>query len=199
MIKHTVSNRSVLMMATVLPAIMLAASLTLTLVPATAFAQGVQRDIQQNEGGDWSVIVDPKVQPSVEVDANIGVNTHIITDPEDCDEASDEESQVNNQDSTREARSDGNVGDNSVYVSPQVQTNTQVALNLLVDTDIVPAGCDPSDTVGQVNNQDAVQNAGGDVQAGDDSRIVMPVIQRSDNVERNQNINTDATIPNLFQ
>jgi hypothetical protein len=187
------------MMATMLPAIMLAASLTLTLVPATAFAQEVQRDIQQNEGGAWSIIVDPKVQPSVGIDANIGVNTHVITDPEDCDEASDEESQETNLGSTQEARSDGNVGDNSVYVSPQLQTNTQIGLNLYVDTDIVPAGCDPSDTLGQANNQDATQNAGGEVEAGEGSTIVMPVIQRSDNIERNQNVNTDATIPNLFQ
>lgn len=187
------------MMATMLPAILLAASLTLTLVPATAFAQEGQSDIEQNEGGDWSVVVDPKVQPSVDIDANIGVNAHVITDPEDCDEASDEESQVNNQGSSQEARSDGNVGDNSLYVSPQLQTNTQIALNLYVDADIVPAGCDPSDTVVQGNNQDASQNAGGEVEAGDGSTIVMPVIQRSDNVERNQNVNVDATIPNLFQ
>ena len=187
------------MIATVLPAIMVAASLTTALVPTTAFAQNadsnIQRDIRENEGGDWSVIVDPKVQPSVDVDTNTGVNVHVITDPADCEEASDEESQENNQGSTQEARSDGNVGDNSVYVSPQVQTNLQFAANLYVDVDVVPAGCDPSDTVGQANNQAASQEAGGDVQAGDDSRTIMPIIQRSDNIERNQNVNVDATIP----
>lgn len=182
-----------------LPAIMVAASLTTALVPTTAFAQNAdsnnQRDIHENEGGDWSVIVDPIVQPSVDIDTNIGVNAHVILDPEDCEEASDEESQENNQGSNQEARSDGNVGDNSVYVSPQVQTNTQIAANLLVDVDVVPAGCDPSDTVNQANNQAPSQTAGGDVQAGEDSTIVVPVIQRSDNIERNQNVNVDATIP----
>jgi hypothetical protein len=54
------------------------------------------------------------VQPSVGVDYNVDVNIHVITDEEDCKEASDEVSQ-NNQDSNEEARSDGNVGDNSVY------------------------------------------------------------------------------------
>jgi hypothetical protein len=199
MSKHAVSNRFVLMIATMLPAIMVAASLTTALVPTTAFAQNadsnIQRDIHENEGGDWSVIVDPIVQPNVDVSSNIGVNAHVILDPEDCEEASDEESQVNNQDSTQEARSDGNVGDNSVYVSPQVQTNTQVATNLLVDVDVVPAGCDPSDTVVQANNQDSSQEAGGDVQGGENSRLIVKTFTRSDNIERNQNVNVDATIP----
>jgi hypothetical protein len=188
-----------------LPALMLAASLTMALVPATAFAQeenadsNTQRDIHENEGGDNSVVVDPIVQHSADVDLNVGVNTHVITDPEDCDEASDEESQQNNQGSTQEARSDGNVGDNSVYVSPQVQTRTQVAYNLYVDTDVVPEGCNPSDTVNQENNQPSSQAAGGDVQAGEDSTTVVPVYQRTDTVARNDVVNTDATIPSLPQ
>jgi hypothetical protein len=120
--KITLSNKFVLMIATMLPAIMLATSLTLSLVPATAaFAQednedsDNQSDIRENEEGDNSVVVDPKVQPAVDVNYNIDVNTHVITDEEDCDEASDEESQENDQGSSQEARSDGNVGDNSVY------------------------------------------------------------------------------------
>jgi hypothetical protein len=201
MSKHTISNRFVLMLATMLPAIMVAASLTTASAPATAFAQedntdsNNQRDIHQNEGGDGSIIVDPIVQPSADLKLNIGASAHVITDPEDCDEANDEESQQNNQESTQEARSDGNVGDNSVYVSPQVQTRTQIAANLYVDVDVVPVGCDPSDTVDQGNNQDSSQDAGGDVQAGDASRTVVQVIQRTDNVALNDNVNADATIP----
>jgi hypothetical protein len=201
MSKHAVSYRFVLMIATMLPAILVAASLTTALVPTTAFAQqgnsdsNNQVDVHENEGGDGSIIVDPIVQPSADVKLNIGVSAHVITDPEDCDEASDEESQQNNQASNQVARSDGNVGDNSIYVSPQVQTRTEVGLNLNVDTDIVPVGCDPSDTVTQGNNQDSGQDAGGDVQAGKDSTLVVPVIQRHDSIERNDNINTDVTIP----
>jgi hypothetical protein len=205
MSKDTVSNSFVLMIATMLPAIMLAASLTLSLVPATAFAQednadsNIQRDIHENEGGDNSVIVDPIVQSSADVKLNIGVNTHVITDPEDCNEASDEESQENNQGSTQEARSDGNVGDNSVYVSPQVQTTTLVGANLYVDTDVVPEGCNPSDTVDQGNNQASSQDGGGDVQAGEGSTMIVPVIQNADTISRNDNVNTDVTIPSLLQ
>src|ERR687896_937629 len=97
--KTTISNKFVLMIATMLPAIMLAASLTLSLVPATAYAQednedsDNQSDILENEEGDNSVVVDPIVQPDVDVGYNVDINTHIITDEEDCDEASDEESQ----------------------------------------------------------------------------------------------------------
>jgi len=199
--KDTVSSKFVLMIATMLPAIMLATSLTQSLVPATAFAQednadsNNQKDIRENEGGESSVTVDPIVQPSVDVKLNIDVNTHVITDEEDCDEASDEVSQENNQDPTSEARSDGNVGDNSVYISPQVQTTTLVGLNLAVDTDVVPEGCDPSDTVNQENNQTPSQSAGGDVKAGEGSIIKIPINQRADTISRNDNVNNDATIP----
>src|SRR5215212_8746496 len=81
--KHTVSSKFVLMIATMLPAILLVTSLTLSLVPTTAFAQNAesnnQRDIHENQGGDSSVVVDPIVQPDIGVALNIAVNTHIIT------------------------------------------------------------------------------------------------------------------------
>ncbi len=199
--KITVSNKFVLMIATMLPAIMLATSLTLSLVPATAFAQedngdsNNQSDISENEGGDNSVIVDPIVQPSADVDYNVDVNTHVITDEEDCDEASDEVSQENNQDPSQEARSDGNVGDNSIYVSPQVQTTTLVAGNLIIDTDIVPEGCVTNDRANQENDQTPSQDAGGEVEAGGDSITNIQIHQRADAISRNDNVNTDATIP----
>jgi hypothetical protein len=199
--KITHSSKLVLMIATMLPAIMLATSLTLSLVPATAFAQednadsDNQSDISENEGGDNSVVVDPIVQPAVDVKYNVDVNTHVITDEEDCDEASDEESQENEQDSSQEARSDGNVGDNSIYVSPQVQTTTLVAGNLVVDTDIVPEGCSTEDRVNQGNDQNASQEAGGEVKTGGGSITNIQVHQRADAIERSDNVNTDATIP----
>src|SRR4051794_8902902 len=84
--KDTGSSKVLLMIATMLPAVMLAASLSLSLVPAaTAFAQEDNvdpnnlRDIHNNLGGDNSVIVDPIVQPLVDVKVNVGVNTHVIT------------------------------------------------------------------------------------------------------------------------
>jgi hypothetical protein len=201
MSKITISNKFVLTIATMLPAIMLATSLTLSLVPATAYAQednedsDNQSDINENEGGDNSVIVEPIVQPTTDVELNIDVKTHVITDEEDCDEASDEESQENDQDANSEARSDANVGDNSIYISPQVQTTTLVAGNLYVDTDVVPEGCNSSDTVNQENDQDAGQSAGGEVEAGQGSITNIQTIQVAHANEFNHNVNTDATIP----
>jgi hypothetical protein len=199
--KITISNTLVLMIATMLPAIMLATSFTLSLVPATAYAQednedsDNQSDIRENEEGDNSVVVDPIVQPAVDVKYNIDVNTHVITDEEDCDEASDEESQENDQGSNQEARSDGNVGDNSIYVSPQVQTQTLVGGNLIVDTDIVPEGCSTNDSVNQENEQNPSQEAGGEVNRSGDGITNIQVHQRADAFARNDNVNTDATIP----
>jgi hypothetical protein len=199
--KITASNKFVLMIATMLPAIMLATSLTLSLVPVTAFAQEEiadsdnESDIRETEEGDNSVTIDPIVQTSNDVDMNVDVNTDVITDGEDCDEASSEESQENDQDSSQEARSDGDVGDNSIFVSPQVQTTTLVAGNVYADVDIVPEGCNPTDTVNQSNDQESSQSAGGEVEAGTGSTIEISTHQIAETIAFNHNINTDATIP----
>lgn len=198
--KITISNRFVLMIATMLPAIMLATSLTLLLVP-TAFAQEdnpdseIQSDINENEGGDNSVVVDPIAQTEVEVDVNVDANTHVISDEEDCDEASDEVSQENDQNPTSEARSDGNVGDDSVYVSPKAQTTVLVAENINVDTDVVPEGCDPADRVNQDNDQSPSQIAGGNVETGENPITNLQIHQRAFALAENRNVDTDATIP----
>jgi hypothetical protein len=199
--KITISNRFVLMIATMLPAIMLATSLTLSLVPVTAFAQEddgdseIQSDINENEGGDNSVVVDPIAQTEVEVDVNVDANTHVISDEEDCDEASDEVSQETDQNPSSEARSDGNVGDDSVYVSPKAQTTVLVAENINVDTDVVPEGCNPADRVNQDNDQSPSQIAGGDVETGENPITNLQIHQRAFALAENRNVDTDATIP----
>ena len=199
--KITISNRFVLMIATMLPAIMLATSLTLSLVPVTAFAQQDdpdsenQSDIRENEGGDNSVVVDPIAQTEVEVDVNVDANTHVISDEEDCDEASDEVSQENDQNPTSEARSDGNVGDDSVYVSPKAQTTVLVAENINADTDVVPEGCNPDDRVNQDNDQSPSQIAGGNVETGENPITNLQIHQRAFALAENRNVDTDATIP----
>lgn len=199
--KITISNRFVLMIATMLPAIMLATSLTLLLVPVTAFAQEdnpdseIQSDINENEGGDNSVVVDPIAQTEVEVDVNVDANTHVISDEEDCDEASDEVSQENDQNPTSEARSDGNVGDDSVYVSPKAQTTVLVAENINVDTDVVPEGCNPADRVNQDNDQSPSQIAGGNVETGENPITNLQIHQRAFALAENRNVDTETTIP----
>jgi hypothetical protein len=199
--KITISNKFVLMIATMLPAIMLATSLTLSLVPVTAFAQEVdgdsdnQSDIRENEGGDNSVVVDSIAQTEVDVDLNVDVNTDVITDEEDCDEASDEVSQENDQNPSSEARSDGNVGDDSIYASSQTQTTVLVAENVNVDTDVVPEGCNPNDRVNQDNDQSPSQIAGGDVETGENPITNLQIHQRAVALAENRNVDTDATIP----
>jgi hypothetical protein len=199
--KITISNKFVLMIATMLPAIMLATSLTLSLVPVTAFAQEVdgdsdnQSDIRENEGGDNSVVVDSIAQTEVDVDLNVDVNTDVITDEEDCDEASDEVSQENDQNPSSEARSDGNVGDDSVYVSPKAQTTVLVAENINVDTDVVPEGCNPGDRVNQDNDQSPSQIAGGDVETGENPITNLQIHQRAFALAENRNVDTETTIP----
>jgi hypothetical protein len=199
--KITASNKFVLMIATMLPAILLATSLTLSLVPVTAFAQvenadsDIESDIHETVDGDNSVTSDPIVQTSNDVDMNVDVNTDVITDEEDCDAASSEESQENDQGSSQEARSDGDVGDNSIFVSPQVQDTEQIAGNVYVDVDIVPEGCNPTDTVNQENDQGSSQSAGGDVEYGTGSIIEISTHQRAETIAFNHNLNTDATIP----
>jgi hypothetical protein len=49
--------------------------------------------------------------------------------------------------------------------------------------------------VNQGNDQTASQDAGGNVEAGRNSIINIPIVQSSDSVSRNDNVNTDATLP----
>jgi hypothetical protein len=210
-----VSKKSVLLTITMLSAaLMLVASLIPSLFPAQAFAMeekegyiedprrqlnadsNNQEDLRENEGGDNSVIVDPIVQTSVQPAINVDANVHVITDKEDCKEASDNVNQINNLSSNQDASSDGNVGDNSLYISPQVQTTNQLAVNLYVDADLIFAeDCIPSDNVNQINNLSSNQDASSDVKLGQGSTINNPTYQRADAVALNGNVNTDAIIP----
>jgi hypothetical protein len=212
-----IPDKYVLLTATVLSAVMLAVSPMASLVPTTAYAQEEeeeevsegdeeaqlnvdykdQEDNSEIEGGDNSVVVDPKVQTSVQPAVNVDVNTHVITDEEDCDEASDEVNQGNIQFANQEARSDGKVGEGSFYVSPVVQLSTQVALNVYVDTDVILVpGCNPSDEVNQGNVASANQEADSDVEA-DEGNAITPSYQRADVIQRNDNVQNEVIIPVL--
>jgi hypothetical protein len=225
-----VSNKAVLLIATMLSTMMLATSSMASLVPVTAFAQedipdmqalltqpsldstseddtsaseedtsASEEDTSDNGGTDYDVIVDPIVQTDVEADANVNADTHVITDEEDCDEANDEVNQANVQSADQRGRSDGEVGDNGVYVSPKVQTAEQVGLNINVDTDVIMVdGCNPpSDPFDQSNTQSSVQGTGSDVMKGEDSTVVIPAYQTSGAVARNIGINNDEVRPVL--
>ena len=208
----TVSRKLILMIATMLSTVMLAASSMSSLVPATAFAQqdgsvddllgqinsssDNQKDVRKNEGGANSVTVDPIVQATVQPAINLNVNTHVITDKEKCKEANDNVDQANGQSADQEGRSDGKVGEGSVYISPKVQTATQLALNVNVDTDVVlTGGCVPRDNLSQANDQSADQEAGSNIDAGKGSTTILPTIQNSGQIAQNQNVNNDVIQP----
>src|SRR5215203_703023 len=129
------SNKSVLLIATMLSTMMLATSSMASLVPVTAFAQEDIPDIEalvtqvspdstndedtSNNAGSGDVVVDPVVETAAEADTNVNADTHVITDEADCDEANDEVNQANEQSVDQGDRADGEVGDNGLFVSPK--------------------------------------------------------------------------------
>jgi hypothetical protein len=199
-------------------AIMLAASLTLSLVPATAFAQqdgsvddlldqlnlysNNQSDIRENEGGDNSVIVDPTIQTSVQTAANVNNDNDVAllggcADINDNDEIT----QVNEQAADLVVHKNNDVGDGVVVVDPTIQTSVQTAANVNTDNDVyIVVGChdgsvkiSDNDKVTQVNeqipNQEALSDSDG------------PTIQTSVQTAANHNEDYDRVVyvgsPNL--
>jgi hypothetical protein len=229
------SNKSVLLIATMLSTMMLATSSMASLAPITAFAQedvpdmealltqvspdstseedttaneedttANEEDTTANEedtsdnAGTGDVVVDPVVETAAEADTNVNADTHVITDEEDCDEANDEVNQANDQSADLGDRSEGEVGDNGLFVAPKVQTAAGVGLNLNVDTDVVLVdGCNPSDDLNQANDQSVDETTGNDLEAGEDSTIVDPTRQVSNLFAQNIGVDNDVVRPVL--
>ena len=215
------SNKSVLLIATMLSTMMLATSSMASLAPIAAFAQEDVPDMEalltqvspdssseedtsandedtSNNAGSGDVVVDPVVETAAEADTNVNADTHVITDEEDCDEANDEVNQANDQSADLGDRSEGEVGDNGVFVAPKVQTAAGVGLNLNVDTDVVLVdGCNPSDDLNQANDQSVDETTGNDLEAGEDSTIVDPTRQVSNLFAQNIGVDNDVVRPVL--
>jgi hypothetical protein len=197
----------IIITTTMLSAIMLAVSSSSpSLVPAQAFAQEEEGSIEgllgqvhadsnnpestrENEEGDNSVIADPIVQTSVQPAVNVDVDLDVITDKENCEEASDNVNQRNDLSSSQG-------GDGSTHVNPLVQTSTQFALNLYVDTDVILAeDCIPTDNVNQRNDLSSSQVTGSNGEGGDGSTINIPTYQREDAIARNEYVERTVIIP----
>src|SRR5215203_4011490 len=215
------SNKSVLLIATMLSTMMLATSSMASLAPIAAFAQEDVPDMEalltqvsqdstseedttaseedtSDNAGTGDVVVDPVVETAAEADTNVNADTHVITDDEDCDEANDEVNQANDQSADLGDRSEGEVGDNGVFVAPKVQTAAGVGLNLNVDTDVVLVdGCNPSDDLNQANDQSVDETTGNDLEAGEDSTIVDPTRQVSNLFAQNIGVDNDVVRPVL--
>src|SRR5215211_2966111 len=195
--KKILSNKSVLLIATMLSTMMLATSSIASLVPTTAFAQEVA---SQEDSGDVAVAegdveVDPIIQTNVQADVNTNVDTAVVTDEEDCDEASNDVTQEISQPSDQQASRDVEQGEGSLYVNPVVQTNAQVGFNTNVDYDVILVdGCQPEDNVSQDTLQDSNQQANRDIEAGAGSDQLLPTFQRSDQIAQNRQINEDILV-----
>src|SRR5215203_835934 len=188
--KKILSNKSVLLIATMLSTMMLATSSMASLVPTTAFAQedaSSDEDRGEVAVGEGDVEVDPIIQ------TNVG--TAVVTDEEDCEEASNDVTQEISQPSDQQASRDVEQGEGSLYVNPVVQTNAQVGFNTNVDYDVILVdGCQPEDNVSQDTLQDSNQQANRDIEAGAGSDQLLPTFQRSDQIAQNRQINEDILV-----
>jgi hypothetical protein len=196
--KKIVSNKSVLLIATMLSTMMLATSSMASLVPTTAFAQEDASDDDASgevEVGEGDVEVDPVIQTNVGVDVNTNVDTALVMDEEDCEEASNDVTQEISQPSDQQVNRDVEQGEGSLYVNPIIQTNAQVGFNTNVDYDVLLAeGCQPEDNVFQATSQTSDQQANRDIEAGEGSDQLLSTIQRSDQIGENRQINEDILI-----
>ena len=196
--KKIVSNKSVLLIATMLSTMMLATSSMASLVPTTAFAQedvNEQEDRGEVQVGDGGVGVDPIIQTNVQADVKVNVDTAVVTDEENCDEASNDVNQEISQPSEQQASRDVEAGDDSLYVGPIIQTSEQVGLNYNVDTDVILVeGCQPADDVNLETSQSSDQNYNRNIDAGEGSTLNLPTDQRADQIAESRAINTDVFV-----
>ena len=144
---------------------------------------------------DDFVNVDPILQTNVQNDLNVNVDTALVMDEEDCEEAKNEVVQGNGQDSAQQAGGEGRVGDNDFYVSPKSQVSEQVALNANVDVDVVMVeGCNPVDDVTQANAQRSGQELSSDLKSSPSGTAIIPADQRSDKHAYNIGVNRDIIL-----
>jgi hypothetical protein len=197
--KKIISNKSVLLIATMLSTMMLATSSMASLVPTTAFAQNdsaSEEDRGAVEVGAGEVGVDPIIQTNVQADVNANVDTAVVTDEEECEEATNDETQQISQSSDQQASRDVETGENSLYVNPVVQTSVQAGFNYNVDTDVVLVeGCQPIDTTNSETLQSSNQQANRDIEAGEGSDLELPTYQRQVTIGQNHQINEDIYVP----
>jgi hypothetical protein len=215
---NTVSKKLMVMIATMVSAIILVGSSVPSLVPATAFAQQAgsagnndQNNLTENLVKDNIMIVDPIIQHSTEVDANVNVDDDVGVS-EGCAEISDDDEveQINEQKADQKVHKNNDLGaGGGVVVEPSIQLSTQTATNVNTDNDVyIILGCDEgnvdisdNDKVKQVNDQTANQEALSNSEVGAGGVLVSPTIQRTDQTASNLNEDNDRIVyigsPNL--
>jgi hypothetical protein len=192
---NLLSNKYVLLIATILSVIMLAASMVPSLFLSTAFAASDDDD---------DVVVDPTIQVSIELDENIDVDPDVNIS-EGCVDISDNDkvTQVNEQTTNQEVHKNNDVGDGGVVVEPTIQASVQTAVNINVDSDVLTVlGCDDGnveisddDKVTQVNELTTNQEVLSDSEVGDGGGMLFsPTIQESREKALNYNQDNDRVV-----
>jgi hypothetical protein len=216
-----IPNKYMLLIATIVSAMLLAASPMASLLPTTAFAEeeeeevsdgdeaqlnvdsNNQEDISDVEESDNSVVVDPTIQTSVQTAVNVNLDNDVVFSTECADIHDDDEvTQVNQQVVDQKVHNNNDVGDGGVIVEPTIQTSVQTAANINNDNDVfIVWGCDDGDVkvsdndkVTQVNQQIANQEALSDSEAGDGGMVIDPTIQTSRQTAINHNEDDDRVI-----
>jgi hypothetical protein len=194
---NVLSSKRVLLIATILSAMILAASPMASLVPTTTvFAQedASEEDSADVEVDEGDVEVDPAIQTNVQADVNTNVDTAVVTEEDDCDEASNDVDQEISQPSDQQVNRDVEVGEGGLYVNPVVQTSVQAGYNTNVDYDVLLVeGCQPEDNTNQETLQSSDQQVNRDIEGEGSSDLVL-TSQRADQIAENRQINEDILI-----
>jgi len=168
-----------------------------SLVPTTtAFAQedvNEEQDSGAVQVGEGDVVVDPIIHTGVQADVNTNVDTAVVMDEGDCEEANNDLASETSQSSNQQANRDIEAGEGSMYVNPIVQTGVQAGVNTNVDSDtILVEGCQPADSVSSTSEQSSNQQANRDIEGG--GGTVLPTYQTEHQITRNTAINADRVI-----
>jgi hypothetical protein len=189
-----ISNKYLLLTATILSAMMLAASpMPSSLLPTAAFAAP--------DNGD--IAVEPTVQTDVPTGVNVNVDPDVIFS-EDCEDidAAEETEQVNDQPVRQEDNDNTDVGDGGIVAEPTVQTAVLTGVNVNVDTDVFivwqcedgTVDIDSSDETEQVNDQPAEQEAVSDSEVGEGGALISPDTQTVQETALNHNEDNEYLI-----
>jgi hypothetical protein len=204
------SKKLALLIATMLPAIMLAAaSPMLSSAPTTAYAQEIDEQSAEtganiNDEGE-GIAVSPVVQVPVQVGTNVNVDDDIVVDL--CDDGSveavdnREDTLANVQSTDQGANINNDVDELGTAVSPVVQLALQFGTNMNLDSDVIVAldcgGEDievADDDSQQANVQSAEQQGDADNEAGTGDVAVDVIEQVSRQEGLNLNDDIDTTI-----
>jgi hypothetical protein len=212
------SNKRVLMIATMLSAMMLTASSMPSLVPTTAFAQ---QDLKSDTNALVGAVLTRHLNPNSE---NEGQSA-----PEDDAAATDEQEEERageaaaatadegqsapeddaaatsvdplasetNRDPESEEEMSSVDEDDLVTVDPITQTSVDTDVNVDVDTAVVlhEEDCEKAnDEVTQANGQVSDQQAGGEGRVGDNSIYVSPKLQLAEQIALNANADVDVVL-----